>query len=67
MRISEEGLLDDENLIGEEQWNTAGAMIKDIRQLDNDTKRDVGGIASTIALKAREHHIKKTHGMEDPE
>jgi len=42
-------------------------MVTDMRKLNVDVKKHVGGIASIFALKGREQHIMTVHGMEDPQ
>ena len=50
--------------MGDLEWRTAEAMVKDIKQLDFDTKKDS---ASIFQLKSRENAIKRTYQMEKPE
>lgn len=44
-------------------WDTAGKMKLAMQQLDLDTKKEHGGVGTVLALKAREHAIKKKYGM----
>ena len=40
----EQLLLNGEGLAGQQEWETAGVMVRDMRQLDFDTKRDSASI-----------------------
>jgi hypothetical protein len=48
------------------QWESAGDMVREMRMLDIDTKKEHQGVSSTVALRAREDAIKRTFGMEHP-
>ena len=45
MSVGEEQLLfNGEGLAGQQEWETAGAMVRDLMQLDYDTKKDGASI-----------------------
>jgi hypothetical protein len=69
MQVDEEKILawKHDKTIGEVEWIDAGIMVDDLRRLDQDTKRCIGGVKSVMALKGREWKIKETHGMEHAE
>ena len=57
-------------VVDDEEWRASNALARDMRLLDFDTKKSegvIGGVSSTVALRAREAALKKDHGMEHPE